>query len=1033
MTTQKSKIDDTYLKVNKETNKICHKNNSLLDKTDINPITDKTYVSNTVQNSILHNIHFEGENQTFRDEKENEKNFNFNIFNNNNLEENIVNLNDNINNNIHIKIEKQNSNKFNNTDSTFIYDNNYNNKNNKINEKEINTNLKIMNNTEDTLKTDSYENDIELEEFIYENKNHINKLEKSNNYSNYKLVNDKSVPKIENYVYNYKPEDIYETDKKLLNTGQKYKILKINKIEEDITNDKYIDELINKEDLKLKNYIYKNNYNISKNCPKSALNEIRSNQIENICENTNKEKTNYFLKNEIPNKIDSKENEFKNYDLSKLGKNSKSIMLNPYSKFLEDTLEKNMNFNEFDSRQYNEAPKKRDETQQMLLNNMKNIINDIQDRKKDKTSKKTEKKQMIINNLENRLKKNSKNNIEGKNINYFDPKINYNIINNNNFEKNSDNLQTYINYSSNRSENYENRFIEAKTNENISNTSLNKISYVINNTKEKFSDLNNFQSKNQIFNDKDFNYKNEINKIFKSNNNTRQNKNDILQNSINKDNEQYDDLFSNEKINNDFFSYPKSPLINKFHDNVIKDSFQNQENEKDNTNSCSNSEIIQDDYYEENNFPKKNCIDIQNLSKKKKKFDSHIKNPELYDEEEFINDNIDKINLDIQDNLSDNELSSIHQSLKEEDKKLNIFNPNIENEKNLVNTEFNLNKCLTIKNSDFKEFNKGNKNNFKENEKNVSKFSVSKMCNDNKINKINEKFILNDDSNSNNRNLKSNPGIINPQFKNDVLLDKGILNNKYNKFENLPEELKIRENIVKIDFDVTPQNNLKESEIDFKAKNMFNHQLSSSNEDYYKIDSYEKFKNNNFLLEKDKGNNENLPILNLDYKEFDTSPDNYLIDNCNENNNKKSNMKNKNYDNSSKIYDKLRKNRQENLNMIDNIEKTQNYEYENNNKYFINNENKFDSIEKNNNEINDFQMDAKDNDINDENENKINRFSLDYDIIGSDIGKDKKYIQYDNLELRNKEKKYQEGEDSNDLSKYKNQVIEFLNYNNEEE
>ena len=62
-----------------------------------------------------------------------------------------------------------------------------------------------------------------------------------------------------------------------------------------------------------------------------------------------------------------------------------------------------------------------------------------------------------------------------------------------------------------------------------------------------------------------------------------------------------------------------------------------------------------------------------------------------------------------------------------------------------------------------------------------------------------------------------------------------------------------------------------------------------------------------------------------------------------------------------------------------------------------------------------------------------NKFNLDYDIVGCDIGNDLKSVEYKNIELDNKDIKYQPEEDSNDLGKYKNKVIEFGNYHNEED
>jgi hypothetical protein len=114
--------------------------------------------------------------------------------------------------------------------------------------------------------------------------------------------------------------------------------------------------------------------------------------------------------------------------------------------------------------------------------------------------------------------------------------------------------------------------------------------------------------------------------------------------------------------------------------------------------------------------------------------------------------------------------------------------------------------------------------------------------------------------------------------------------------------------------------------------------------------------------------------------------------------------------------------------------------YNNLNKKGNNNNNNISDEEDNNHNNNDYKDKRKidfeiydNNDIKDENENIVNRFNLDYDIIGNNIGNNQKIIEYKNLKLNNQEKRYQEGDDSNDLTKFKNKVIEFGNYKNEDE
>jgi len=1045
MSLQKSKINDTYIN-NPYYENNTNNNFSNLDNTDINPPTDKTYVSNTIQNSNY--IH----------EDTNAENLNKN----------------NIYTDSTLKYE---------SDIEDIKEKNYNEQfKENLNEKEKET-LEINKNTQSNYHTD-------LNQFIYENSNN-NNLKKSLERSNkYKGVN-KEETNLENIFYkNNQKENLNDYNNyKMQSYGNYY-----DKQDVDLANhnkkmkqtEEMIDGLLNEPKDKLKDFIYDNKYmddipyiSYKKSIDNKPFNSNNVKDMLVINKNYSdklgkvEEKSNSIINlDSINEKLIIKENnneindkKFTNYVISNKDINIQNMKLNPYCKFLEDTLEQSMNFNCFNNNKKNSQDRtiknKRDETQQKLLNNMKNIIYDINDRKKETINLKTEKKKTIINNLENITSNN--------NISYRNRDTEPDLI-----KKDSNNQnQTEKTYMINNRKNSE-------ENNHYNNTSKGKISYMINNTKDNFFNANN----NNLHQDKSLYDKNEISKFFETKKSWRQNKNEILLNTLQREKEKEENIFFNRSTKNNFYDFEKknvnnvnSSLNTKFNNNIINDSCEENENISINSNENikekikkEDNEIIQTQMH--NDY----LINNRNYVVNNKKNESH--NEEDYDEEEFTKENFDKdFKINQNEYLSENELSSIHQSVKNEDKN-NILNDSIKNNKNANNKNneeliYKVSKnnffpnpaeINNLKNENPSKINNNNNyyHDLVNNEKNMQS---KKPVNENIIGDSNINVINNDNSSDSNYPKKYNNPYLNKHKNNnndlhpnkvDEIKNENDIDNQDNqdpiKMNKNGPNKEISSNIFN---PITEEKNFNNS-----CDEVIQYPLVSSNEDFYKINP-------------DK--NEKINTFNLDFKEFDAPQGDNMIDirekNLNhdydeENQNKKI-IRNKQLNkNNSKKDSEEKHNINNNINknkalILDNdnyqksfgnvlSEKNQNIEnyesnkiinnYNNLNKKGNNNNNNISDEEDNNHNNNDYKDKRKidfeiydNNDIKDENENIVNRFNLDYDIIGNNIGNNQKIIEYKNLKLNNQEKRYQEGDDSNDLTKFKNKVIEFGNYKNEDE
>lgn len=1076
MSTQKSKIDDTYLK-----NNINESNENYNNQDCISSALDKTVTS-----------HISDCDNTLVSQKESK----ISHMQVSSKIRNLINANSNTNdiiNNDAIKKDKALNQNF---DSTLNYEtcsdeimdkkkssheNDYSNKiNSEIQElKFLNLNTQnIFSEISSKIYIDS--ND-QLKKYVYDNNMNCRS---NNNRAVYSSFNNHYHEKTINTATKSLKEEIADTVKNLTNKLDEFKydnkyiehrhkqdILKEKEFELAITNkncNRNDNPNSDKDILYPKSEVELNNYDTN---DIQSIQERSDNQIEEnikeepegdniVAENGKKDNHHYDVNN---SNSEMQQNNFMHYKKSGQTK-EKNLISNPYDKFLEDTLEQSLNFNAFNSNKNISNPgdgnnskkpsklNKRDETQNMLLNHMKNLIHNIKDEMAELKDIKIEKKKMVLNKLEDNkatiLSNNSSNkdNFSKKNLIFLSEKMDPKEVSNREI---NNKLATESN-----SEN------SAIANPNDSASEANQGKYVLNNTKENFMKNNMLNNNHHQIIDKSLCDKNEICKFFETKRSWKQNKNESILHSLKKERDKENSIYDN-LINIDTNKGTKSTFSNhNFPSLNIRSPDKNNAEHADNMSSLDNPYQNRISYKDFGYKNEPNLI-AKHESKNNKNDNSQYGQKKQMEysnnEEDFNHENIEELenNQNDSDNLSENELSSIHQSIKAEINSQNILN-NFKDyyADNQIKDDYHSKNF--IKNS-ADDFNKNNKTQEKK-LKNISDNDLLNGQKDNQnFNSDKQHLILDNLNKARNNNSNKNINYISDAVRNEnptfeIEIKKPLVTNRLHfsdeEFENLnPNKATVDENEFE---EINIGNNKKDMLLNLDYKEFYSNENNNSNNNCknYKSESSNREPKNEITNGYRKKNS----IANSEYNKMpeadlyrnniveenfqDIFPEKNLSIKENQNHYQtglaiKNNFIQKAEPNGSKHQkEKSSKNNilfenAEDI-ILGNLESPNNF-----NNIFNKDKNNSPTSGSSENNISNFK---NKNDIQDAYENKINRFNLDYNIIGTNLGNDNlKIIEYENLHLDNKVLKYQQGEDSNDLIKYKNKILEFGNYENEEQ